>query len=462
MPTYDVVIIGAGPGGYVAALRAAQIGMKAAVVERDNVGGTCLNWGCIPSKALIRNAEVVSLFKNAKLWGVTFDGMQVDFGAAIDRSRGVVDRMTRGVNFLFRKNGVDVISGHARLLDAHTVAVEGADEPLEAGAVIIATGARPRSLPGLEVDGELVMTSREALEARDMPSSAVFVGGGAIGCELAFVYNAYGVDTTIIEALPRLLPLEDAEVSAVVERVFGRQGIRCRPGTHLVNMRREGDRAVLTVFTADTNGEEEVLTDRVVVAVGVQGNVGGLGLEEACVATERGLITVDKHLQTTAEGVYAIGDVNGLMPLAHVASAQGVYVVERLAGRNPAPLDYGLMPRAVYCQPQVASFGMTEEAARDAGLPVRVGKFPFRPNGKALGAADYEGFVKLVIEEGSERILGAHMVGPEVTELLGELSLNRQMEGTARELGMMVHAHPSLSEVVKEAALAAVGEALHG
>ena len=462
MPRYDVVIIGAGPGGYVAALRAAQLGMKAAVVERDNVGGTCLNWGCIPSKALIRNAEVVSLFKNAKQWGVTLDGMQVDFGAAVDRSRGVVDRMTRGVNFLFRKNGVDVVSGQARLLDVHTVTVEGADEPLEAEAVIVATGARPRSLPGLDVDGELVLTSREALEARVMPSSAVFVGGGAIGCELAYVYNAYGVDTTIVEALPRLLPLEDAEVSAEVERVFGRQGIHCRPGTHLVGYRREGDKAVLTVFTVEGKDEEEVLTDRVVVAVGVQGNTEGLGLEEAGVATERGLITVDEHLQTTAEGVYAVGDVNGLMPLAHVASAQGVYVVERHAGRNPAPLDYGLMPRAVYCQPQVASFGMTEQEALDAGLPVRVGKFPFRPNGKALGAADYEGFVKLVVEDGTERILGAHMVGPEVTELLGELSLNRQLEGTARELGMMVHAHPSLSEVVKEAALAAVGEALHG
>ncbi|MDE2801628.1 MAG: dihydrolipoyl dehydrogenase [Chloroflexota bacterium] len=462
MPRYDVVIIGAGPGGYVAALRAAQLGMKAAVVERDNVGGTCLNWGCIPSKALIRNAEVVSLFKNAKQWGVTLDGMQVDFGAAVDRSRGVVDRMTRGVNFLFRKNGVDVVSGQARLLDVHTVTVEGADEPLEAEAVIVATGARPRSLPGLDVDGELVLTSREALEARVMPSSAVFVGGGAIGCELAYVYNAYGVDTTIVEALPRLLPLEDAEVSAEVERVFGRQGIHCRPGTHLVGYRREGDKAVLTVFTVEGKDEEEVLTDRVVVAVGVQGNTEGLGLEEAGVATERGLITVDEHLQTTAEGVYAVGDVNGLMPLAHVASAQGVYVVERLSGRDPAPLDYWLMPRAVYCQPQVASFGMTEQEALDAGLPVRVGKFPFRPNGKALGAADYEGFVKLVVEDGTERILGAHMVGPEVTELLGELSLNRQLEGTARELGMMVHAHPSLSEVVKEAALAAVGEALHG
>ena len=462
MAKYDVVIIGAGPGGYVAALRAAQLGMKAAVVERDNVGGTCLNWGCIPSKALIRNADVVSLFNNAQFWGVTLDGIRVDFGAAVDRSRGVVDRMTRGVNYLFRKNGVKVFNGQGRLLDARTVAVEGADEPLEASAIIIATGARPRSLPGLDVDGELVMTSREALEARTMPASAVFIGGGAIGCELAYVYNAYGVDTTIVEALPRLLPLEDAEVSAEVARVFQRQGIRCRPGTHLVGHRRDGDQAVLTVFTVDGEGEEEVRTDRVVVAVGVRGNVEGLGLDAAGVATEHGFIAVDARLQTTEEGVYAVGDVNGIMALAHVASAQGVYVVERLAGLDPPPLDHGTMPRAVYCQPQVASFGMTEEAAREAGLAVRVGKFPFRPNGKALGAADYEGFAKVVVEEGSERILGAHLVGPEVTELLGELSMTRLLEGTARELGAMVHAHPSLSEVVEEAALAAVGEALHG
>ncbi len=462
MATYDVVIIGAGPGGYVAALRAAQLGMKAAVVERGDVGGTCLNWGCIPSKALIRNAEVVNLFNNARFWGVTVDGMSADFGAAIDRSRQVVNRMTRGVSYLFRKNGVDVVTGTATLVDAHTVAVDGADDPLQAGNVIIATGARPRSLPGLEVDGDLVMTSREALEARDMPASAVFVGGGAIGCELAFVYNSYGVDTTIVEALPRLLPLEDAEVSAEVERVFQKQGIRCRPGTHLVGYRREGDKAVLTVFTVEGEDEEEVLTDRVVVAVGVQGNVEGLGLENAGVAAERGFITVDEHMRTSAEGVYAVGDVNGVMPLAHVASAQAVYVVERLAGLDPPPLDHGLMPRAVYCQPQVASFGLTEEAARESGIPVRVGKFPFRPNGKALGAADYEGFAKVVVEEGSERILGAHLVGPEVTELLGELSMTRQLEGTARELGTMVHAHPSLSEVVKEAALASIGEALHG
>ena len=417
--------------------------------------------GCIPSKALIRNAEVVSLFKNAQFWGVNIDGMQVDFGSAIDRSRGVVDRMTRGITYLFRKNGVDVVGGQASLRDARTVVVEGADEPLEASSIIIATGARARSLPSLPVDGELVMTSREALEARTMPASAVFVGGGAIGCELAYVYNAYGVDTTIVEALPRLLPLEDAEVSAEVERVFNKQGIRCRPGTHLVGHRREGSQAVLTVFTAEKEGEEKVLTDRVVVAVGIQGNVEGLGLEEAGVSTERGLIAVDEHLRTTAEGVYAVGDVNGKLALAHVASAQGIYVVERLAGLDPAPLDYGLMPRAVYCQPQVASFGMTEQAARDAGLAVRVGKYPFRPNGKALGSADYDGFAKVVVEEGSERILGAHLVGPEVTELLGELSMNRLLEGTARELGTMVHAHPSLSEVVKEAALAAIGEALH-
>ena len=329
--------------------------------------------------------------------------MSVDFGAAVNRSRQVVNRMTRGVSYLFRKNGVDVVTGAGRLRDAHTIEVEGASEPIEAGAVIIATGARPRSLPGLEVDGELVMTSREALEAKTMPASAVFIGGGAIGCELAYVYNAYGVDTTIVEALPRLLPLEDAEVSAEVERCSTGRAYTAGPAhTWWAPARRRSGRP--DGFTADEEGEEEVLTDRVVVAVGVQGNVEGLGLEEAGVATERGLVTVDEHLQTTAEGVYAVGDVNGKLALAHVASAQGVYVVERLAGLDPAPLDYGLMPRAVYCQPQVASFGMTEQAALDAGLAVRVGKFPFRANGKALGAADYEG----LREGGHGGGLGAH------------------------------------------------------
>ena len=459
MATYDVVIIGAGPGGYVAALRAAQLGMKTAVVERDNVGGTCLNWGCIPSKALIKNAEVVNLFNNAQFWGVTVDGLSVDFGAAVDRSRQVVDRMTRGVSYLLRKNGVEVVRGQAALRGPNTVAVEGADEPLGASSIIIATGARPRSLPGLAVDGSLVMTSREALEAKAMPASAVFIGGGAIGCELAYVYNAYGVETTIVEALPRLLPLEDVEVSAEVERAFQKRGIACLAGTSFTGLREDNGQSVAVVKTAA--GEERLAAERIVVAVGVQGNVEGLGLEEAGVATERGFITVDEHMRTTAESVYAVGDVNGVLALAHVASAQGVYAVERLAGLNPAALDHALMPRAVYCQPQVASFGMTEQAALDAGINVRVGKFPFRANGKALGAADYEGFAKVVMEEGSERILGAHLVGPEVTELLGELSMNRLLEGTVRELGAMVHAHPSLAEVVKEAALACVGEALH-
>ena len=460
MATYDVVVIGAGPGGYVAALRAAQLGMKTAVVERDSVGGTCLNWGCIPSKALIRNAEVVNLFRNAQFWGVTMDGMSADFGAAVNRSRQVVNRMTRGVSYLFRKNGVDVVTGAGRLRDAHTVEVEGASEPLEAGAVIIATGARPRSLPGLEVDGELVMTSREALEAKTMPASAVFVGGGAIGCELAYVYNSYGVDTTIVEALPRLLPLEDAEVSAEVERVFDRQGIHCRPGTHLVGHRREGGQVVLTVFTADEEGEEEVLTDRVVVAVGVQGNVEGLGLEEAGVATERGLVTVDEHLQTTAEGVYAVGDVNGKLALAHVASAQGL---RRGAAGGAGPGAAGLRAHAAGRLLPAAGRQLRHDGAGGAGRGAgrSRGQVSLPSQRQGTGRRDYEGFAKVVMEEGSERILGAHLVGPEVTELLGELSMNRLLEGTVRELGTMVHAHPSLSEVVKEAALACVGEALH-
>ena len=459
MAEYDVLVIGAGPGGYVAAIRAAQLGMKTAVVERDELGGTCLNWGCIPSKALIRNAEVVNLFNHADTWGVEVGGVTADFGSAVDRSRQVVKRMTLGVGYLLKKNSIDLVKGQAVLRSPTEIAVEGADESLTAKTVIIATGARPRSIPTLPVDGSLVMTSREALEAKTMPVSAVFVGGGPIGCELAYVYNAYGVDVTIVEVLPHLLPLEDEEVGAEVERSFEKRGIKALTGAMLTAMNQEGDQAVVTIKTED--GEQQLATDRIVVAIGVQGNSEGLGLEKVGVATERGFVTVNERMQTSVPNIYAVGDITGKLLLAHVASAQGIDVVERLAGLEPPELDYALMPKAVYCQPQVASFGITEKEAVASGHQVKVGKFPFRANGKALGMGDYDGFAKVVMEVGSEKILGAQLVGPEVTDLLGELSMNRMLEGTVRELGTMVHAHPSLSEVVKEAALACIDEAIH-
>ncbi len=459
MAEYDVVIIGAGPGGYVAAIRAAQLGMKTAVVERDELGGTCLNWGCIPSKALLRNAEVVNLFNHADTWGVEVGNVKADFGAAVDRSRQIVKRMTLGVSYLLKKNNIDLIKGHATITSPTEIAVEGQDESLTAKTIILATGARPRSIPTLPVDGTLVMTSREALEAKTMPTSAVFVGGGPIGCELAYVYNAYGVDVTIVEVLPHLLPNDDEEIGAEVERSFEKQGIKALTGATLTSMTQEGDQAVVTIKTED--GEQQLTADRIIVAIGVQGNTEGLGLEEVGVATERGFVITNERMQTSVPTIYAVGDITGKLLLAHVASAQGIDVVERLAGLTPPELDYSLMPKAVYCQPQVASFGITEKEAIASGLKVKVGKFPFRANGKALGMGDYDGFAKIVMEVGSEKILGAQMVGPEVTDLLGELSMNRMLEGTVRELGTMVHAHPSLSEVVKEAALACVDEAIH-
>ncbi len=459
MAEYDVVVIGAGPGGYVAAIRAAQLGMKTAVVERDELGGTCLNWGCIPSKSLIRNAEVVNLFNRAESWGVEVGEVKPDFGVAVDRSRQVVKRMTLGVGYLFKKNNIDLIKGQAVLQSATEIVVEGAEENLTAKTIILATGARPRSIPTLPIDGTLVMTSREALEAKTMPKSAIFVGGGPIGCELAYVYNAYGVDVTIVEVLPHLLPNDDEEIGAEVERSFEKQGIKTMTGAMLTAMTQEGDQANVTIKTG--NGEQQLTADRIIVAIGVQANSEGSGLEEVGVTTERGFITINERMQTSVPNIYAVGDITGKLLLAHVASAQGVDVVERLAGLTPPELDYSLMPKAVYCQPQVASFGITEREAIESGIEVKVGKFPFRANGKALAMGDYNGFAKIVMEVGTEKILGAQMVGPEVTDLLGELSMNRMLEGTVRELGTMVHAHPSLSEVVKEAALACVDEAIH-
>ena len=459
MADYDYVVVGAGPGGYVSAIRAAQLGMKAAVVERDELGGICLNWGCIPSKALLRNAEVLSLFHRAEEFGITYKDLTVDFGAAIGRSREVVGKLTRGVGGLLRKNKVDHIAGEAVLRSGTTLEIKGTGQSIEAGHIVLATGARARSLPNLPIDGSLVMTSREALEIRELPESALIVGGGATGCEFAYLYAAYGVEVTLVELLPHLLPNEDEEVSQHLERAFAKQGITTLTGTKVTGMEARNGQAQVTM--EGPKGAQSVECDRILVAVGVQGNVEEMGLEEVGVATERSFITVDDRLRTSVPGISAIGDVTGRMLLAHVASAQGVAVAEWQAGQDSPALDYTLMPKAVYCQPQVASWGLTEKQAREAGHEVKVGRFPFAANGKALGLGEGEGFVKAVVDEQYGEILGAHMIGPEVTELLAELSMARLLEGTAQEVGWLVHSHPTLSEAVKEAALAARGEAIH-
>ena len=448
---YDVVVIGAGPGGYVSAIRCAQLGMKAAIVERDALGGVCLNWGCIPSKALLKNAEVLSYVRRGEEFGLRFDNFHADFSAAIDRSRRVVDRNVRGVAYLLRKNNIDHIAGEASIVSPGTVEVSPQGDRINARNIIIATGARPRSIPSLPVDGERVITSRESIVLRDLPESIVIVGGGAIGVEFAYVYRMYGVEVTVVELLPRLVPNEDEEISRQLERSLSRQGINIMTGAGVSGVTPSG--GGVSVSVSQNGIEHTVEAGKVLAAVGIQPNTEGLGLDRLGVATERGYITIDDRMATNVPGVFAIGDVTGRLALAHAASAQAVNAAEAIAGQETQPLDYTYMPKATYCQPQVASFGLTEEQAVAQGHEVKVGKMNVLANGKAMAMGETEGLVKLVMDARYGELLGAHLIGPEVTELLGELSLTRLLEGTSLELGWAVHAHPSISEMLKEAAL---------
>ena len=462
--SFDLVVIGAGPGGYHAAIRGAQLGLKTAVVEKDDgtgiggVGGVCLNWGCIPSKALLKNAELVNQLASAADWGLSFDNLTADMGKAVDRSRRVSKSLTQGIAFLLRKNNIELFRGRGVLTGPNTVAVE--DGPaLSAKSVVIATGARPKSLPGLEIDGEGIITSREALELRETPAAIGIIGGGAVGVEFAYYFRAYGAEVTIFEMLPHLVPSEDEDVSVELERAFRKQGINFVTNARVQGAERQDDRMVLRYDSASESGE--FACDRVLLGVGVQPNSDGMGLESIGVAAERGFVTVDGNMRTSVPNVYAVGDVTGKLLLAHVAFAQGVVAAETIAGRETQPFEYSDMPRCTYCQPQVASIGLTEAQAREQGVDVQIGRFPFRGSGKAVAIGEYEGFVKLVTDAGTGEIVGAHMVGPDVTELLAEVGALRLLEGTNVELGALTHAHPTLSEAVKEAALAVTGEAIH-
>ena len=456
---YDLAVIGSGPGGYVAAVRAGQLGLHTVIVEMEELGGVCLNWGCIPSKALLRNAEILSYFHRAEEFGFSFDNFRADYAAAVRRSRRVVARNTRGVAYLLRKNGVEHIQGRGRLAGEGRVAVEPEGRTLRARNIILATGARPRTIPSLPVDGERVVTSRESIVLEDAPKSVAIVGGGAIGAEFAYIYRMYGADVTIVELLPRLAPGEDEEISAVLERSFSRLGIKVLTGAGVVESRTASD-GVSLVLEKD-GARQSLECEKALVAVGVRPNTEDLGLEEMGVATERGYVQVDDGMATNRPGVYAVGDVTGKLALAHVASAQAVAAVEGMAGLETQPLDYAFMPRATYCSPQIASFGLTEAQAREQGYDVNIGRFNVQANGKALAMGDGEGLVKLVVDARYGELLGGHMIGPEVTELLGELSMIRMLEGTTLELGWAVHPHPSLSETLKEAALSAQGRAIH-
>lgn len=459
---YDVTIIGGGPGGYVAAIRAAQLGLKVALVEKERLGGVCLNWGCIPTKALLRNAEVISLLAEGKEFGFTITSFQADFGAAVDRSRQVAERLVRGVEVLMRENGIEVVAGTGALRSADVVEVslsDGGTRLLHTRNVILATGGRARTVPGIVPDGERILTSRQAIVLRERPASVIVVGAGPIGMEFAHIWQAYGAQVTVVEMLPRLLPLEDEEISAVVERAFRRRKVKFLTSTRVEGMDLAGDG--VRVRLADKKGEQTLEAERVLIAIGVRPNSENLGLEQLGVRLERGHVVVDDRMRTNVAGIYAIGDLTGKLALAHVASAQGIVAAEAIAGVATRALDYEAMPRCTYCQPQVASFGLTEAQAVERGHKVKVGKFFFLANGKALALAERDGFVKIVADETSGEILGAHLVGPEVTELLPELVLARAWELTPEEVARSVHAHPTLSEVLMEAAHGVFGRPIH-
>ena len=456
---YDVVILGAGPGGYVAAIRASQLGLKTAILEKEAVGGLCLNWGCIPSKALLRNAQVLGLVKKANQFGIKFDNLQYDFGEAIDRSRDVVKKLTNGIELLLKKNKIDNIKGTGLIEGVNSVKVIETGEVLSAKNIIISTGARQRQLPGINIDHNVVMTSRDALEAQSMPENVIIVGGGATGVEFAHIYHTYGAQVKIIELMPRIIPSEDLEISKNLERSFKKRGIEIITDCKVNNI--ELDNNIATLSLTKDGVDSIVECDRVLVSVGMQGNIDNIGIEAVNVNTDKGFIVVDENMKTNIPNIYAIGDVTGNMLLSHVASAQAIVAVETIVGLNPAYIDYNNMPRAIYCEPQVASFGISENDAIANGLNIKVGKFPLSASGKALALAETSGMCKLIVDNDTDELLGAHMIGAEVTELLGELGIIKALEGTAVELGALVHPHPTISEVVKEAALNIFGEAIH-
>ena len=461
---FDVVVIGAGPAGYVAAIRAAQLKLKVAIVDKQWMGGVCLNVGCIPSKSLLKNAEVAhTLRERGKDFGFSFDNLKLDFGVAYKRSRQVSDRLVKGVGFLMKKNNIAVYMGTARLTKSNLVSVTDKDgklTELSARNIIVATGASA-AVPGVwKVDGEKVVTYLEAIVQDKLPKSVIVIGSGAIGVEFSTVWSSYGVDVTIVEMLPRLVPLEDEEISKELEKEFKKRGIKSLTGHKVESVEATVTGVKVVVSAGDKQTTLEA--DQALVAIGFRPNSKGLGLEEVGVKiSERGFVEVNEKMQTSVPNIYAIGDVTGKLMLAHVGSAMGIICAETIAGVETITLDYEMMPRATYCHPQIASFGLTEAQAKERGHTVKIGRFPFQANGKALGLGDYAGFVKIVVDEKYGEILGAHMIGPEVTELLPELTLAHMMELTPHEIARNVHAHPTLSEVLMEAAHGAEGSPIH-
>jgi len=463
MNEYDLIIIGSGPGGYVAAIRASQLGLKVAVIEKAETGGICLNWGCIPTKALLKSAQVLDYVRHAADYGIhAGETAAPDFGAVIARSRSVADAMSKGVQYLFKKYNIPVISGFGRLKSKNTVEVEtpeGGKQTHTAGHIIVATGARSRELPNLKQDGKKIIGYREAMNLPVLPASMVVVGSGAIGSEFAGFYRSMGTEVTLVEFMPRLLPLEDEEVSRTLERAFRKMKMKTMTGSSVEKVDTSGEKCRVTIKTP--KGEEVTEVDVVLSAVGIAPNIEGIGLEECGVKTERGKITVDAYYHTSVEGIYAIGDVVPGPALAHVASAEAIVCVEKIAGLDPEPVDYGNIPGCTYTTPEVASCGMTEETARAAGIETRTGKFMFMASGKASAAGAREGFVKLIFNASDNKLIGAHMIGMNVTELISSVVVARRMGATAHDLVRSIHPHPTMSEGIMEAAADALGEAIH-
>ena len=466
----DVIVIGSGPGGYVAAIRAAQLGLKTAIVEREHLGGICLNWGCIPTKSLLKSAQVYRYMTHAADYGITLEGaVRPDYPAIVARSRGVAEGMSKGVQFLLKKNKIDVIWGSGRLAGKdpetktrNTVVVtdtEGKESFISAANIILATGARSRELPNLSVDGKKVIGYRQALALPQQPKTMLVVGSGAIGSELAFFYQSIGTQVTLVEFMPQIVPLEDEEVSKQLERSFRKAGMKVMVSSTVESVDTSGEGCTVAVKTP--KGMETHNVDIVLSAVGITPNIENIGLEETGVKTEKGRVKVDAHYQTNVKGIYAIGDIIATPSLAHVASAEGIACVEYLAGLNPEPLNYKNIPGCTYTTPEVASAGMTEKAAQEAGYRIKTGKFPFSASGKASAAGAKEGFVKLIFDEEYGELLGAHLIGENVTEILAGLVVARNMEVTAHELIKSIHPHPTMSEAIMEAAAAAYGEVIH-
>ena len=461
--SYDIIVVGSGPGGYVTAIRASQLGFKTAVVERESLGGICLNWGCIPTKALLKSANVFEYISHASDYGITVKDGKADFGAMVERSRGVANGMSNGIQFLMKKNKIDVLMGTGVIKAGKKVAVtddKGKTTEYEASkGVIIATGARSRQLPNLPQDGKKVIGYREAMTLKSQPKKMVVVGSGAIGVEFAYFYNAIGTEVTIVEYLPNIVPIEDKDVSKELTKSFKKSGIKVMTNSSVESVDTSGKGCVVNVKTK--KGEEKIECDVVLSAVGIEANIENIGLEDLGIVTDRGRILVNDYYQTNIPGYYAIGDVIPTAALAHVASAEGIICVEKLAGHNPEPLDYGNIPGCTYASPEIASVGMTEEAAKEAGYELKIGKFPFSASGKASAAGAKEGFVKLIFDAKYGELLGGHMIGANVTEMVAELVAVRRLETTGEELIKTVHPHPTMSEAIMEAAAAAYDEVIH-